>query len=103
MGYNEYMYWLVNNIFGYIVFFSYGEDRNFYNEFWRRSFQCNKIPLNNVSDYIYRLENNKIDTQIRILWAMLYPEERAEFIDSIEYFIINGEEIEAEDEPEFDF
>lgn len=92
MGYTEYKYWLVNNIFGYIVFFSYEEDRSFYNEFWRRSFQCRQIPLENLSDYIYRLENNKIETQIRLLWALLYPEERAEFIDSVEYFIINDEE-----------
>ena len=98
-GYDEYLYWMVHDMFGYIAFFSYDKDRDLYNAFWRRAIQCSNMTLDKLSEYIYRLESNKIDTQIRLLWAMLYPEERTEFIDAIECFQLN----EEAEEDDFDF
>jgi hypothetical protein len=98
-GYDEYLYWMVHDMFGYIAFFSYDKDRDLYNAFWRRAIQCSNMTLDKLSEYIYRLESNKIDTQIRLLWAMLYPEERAEFIDAVECFQLN----EEAEEDDFDF
>lgn len=102
-GYDEYLYWMIHDMFGYIAFFQYHQDRNFYNGFWRRAIQCSNMTLDKLSEYIYRLENNKIDTQIRLLWALLYPEERADFIDAVESFSSDDEEGEGEGEEDFDY
>jgi hypothetical protein len=99
-GFDEYLYWMVHDIFGYIAFFSYDEDRSLYNTFWRRAIQCSQLTLDKLSEYIYRLEHNSVDTQIRLLWGLLYPEERADYIDSIEYF---DNEVDEEGEEDFDF
>jgi len=96
-GYNEYLYWMIHDMFGYIAFFQYDQDRNCYNAFWRRAIQCSTMPLDKLSDYIYRLESNKIDTQIRLLWALLYPAERADFIDAVECFSSEDEEEDFDD------
>ena len=96
-GYDDYLYWMIHDIFGYIAFFSYDHDRNLYNAFWRRAIQCSNMTLDKLSEYIYRLESNRIDTQIRLLWGLLYPAERADFIDAVECFSSEDEEEEDED------
>lgn len=89
---NDYMYWIIHDIFGYISFFSYDSDETLYTSFWKRAIQCSNMDIDTLSDYIYRLEQNKIETQVRLLWAMLYPSERVDYLDSIETFIEDEEE-----------
>jgi len=108
----EYKYWIIHDIFGYIAGYiagnitgyiagniaSFSNDSvdNLYTSFWKRAIQCSNMDIDTLSKYIYRLEHNKIDTQVRLLWGMMYPSERISFIDSIDTFIEEDEEYEED-------
>lgn len=94
---SDYQYRLVYDMFCYISYFS-SVSFHSYNDFWMRSIYCKNMDPDQLSEYIYRLEHNNIDAQIRLLWGLFYPKERAEFIDTIEYFIVS----DSDDEDDYD-
>lgn len=89
---------IIYDLFNYISFFSFSEDRSYYVDFWRRNIYCRSMSEESINYYINRMENNVGETQIRLLWGMLYPVEREDFIDAIETFVTDDEgDIDEED------
>lgn len=84
-------YWLINDL---VLFINndqatmYGYVENFYNIFRRNQYLQSYESINN---YVSNLETKPVDTQINILWSLLIPKERTEFLvsfqESIQIFI----------------
>ena len=84
---HEDKYWLINDL---IAFFNnyeatmYGYTEKFYNIFRRnQSLQSNET----INNYVSLLEDKQVDSQINILWALLTPKERVEFVLSFKEYI----------------
>jgi hypothetical protein len=80
----EHKYWIINDLFLFLnndkaTMFGYTD--NFYNTFRRNQYlqSCESI-----NSYVSNLETKPVDSQLNILWSLLMPKERIEFIVSFQ-------------------
>ena len=105
-----------NEMLNYIFYNLYdGHMETIGNLFWKRSIIYSQIsnrnPLLSVNQICHHLLEKlylfPIDSQIRILWGLLVPDERSEFLQlySTEYLLEEDtdEEDDEEEEEDFDF
>jgi len=74
--------WLINDLFAFANDYNptiFGYVDSFYNILSRNIMLKNNNE--NIITYIVKLENEKIEKQINILWGLFTPEERSDFID----------------------
>jgi len=82
-------YWLINDL---VLFINndqatmYGYVENFYNIFRRNQYLQSCESINN---YVSNLETKPVTTQINIIWSLLTPKERTEFLVSFQESIQN--------------
>ena len=72
--------WLINDIFAFTNNYHaliYGYTNKFYNIIRRNGISKTQEE---IMDFIICLENKELDTQINVLWGLLNPIERKEFI-----------------------
>lgn len=84
---HEDKYWIINDLFAFFNNYEatmYGYTEKFYNIFRRnQSLQSNET----INNYVSLLEDKQVDSQINILWALLTPKERVEFVLSFKEYI----------------
>lgn len=75
--------WLINDIFGYAN--DYNATMNGYiDKFYKILFRNFSLKTKTqVHQYIFVLENKAVNTQINILWGLLYPKERNEILTKV--------------------
>lgn len=82
----EHKYWLINDIFAYINNYEaimYGYVDKFY-KFFQRNQRLRTYEA--IENYVTILETKPVDSQINILWSLLTPKERVEFVLSFKEY-----------------
>jgi hypothetical protein len=95
------LHWLLDDIFEYVTNNIFKID---YYDFWRRLFVFRNKTEQHINNYVMTTFHEKnIETQIKIMWGLLTPEERADVIYFGIELIDSDSNFEEDMQDDFDY